>query len=109
MEGETAMSAIQCHRLCSSLVACLLLGASLARAEPPQTPRQDATAARDRQAEQAQPNCIRDSGTRIKPRNGECVGIAGRSYSNDDLQRNGAINAGDALRRIDPMIGGASR
>lgn len=103
------MNANQRRWLGTGLAACLLLGAGLAQAEPSRTPSQDDSPRGDVRTEQRRPNCIRDSGTRIKPRKGECVGIAGRSYSNDDLQRNGAINAGDALRRIDPTIGGASR
>jgi len=102
------MNGIPQRWLGTSLAASMLLSAGLVRAEPSRTGHDDSSQG-DARPDHVQPNCIRDSGTRIKPRNGECVGIAGRSYSNEDLQRNGAINAGDALRRIDPTIGGASR
>lgn len=57
-------------------------------------------------AEQRPANCVRDTGSRIKPKKDECLGIAGRSYSAEDLQRTGATNVGEALRRVDPSISG---
>ncbi len=58
-------------------------------------------------AEPRPANCVRETGSRIKLKKDECLGIAGRSYSADELQRTGAANTGEALRRIDSSISGA--
>ena len=50
-------------------------------------------------------NCIQETGTRIKRRDGNgCNGLAGRSYSKEDIDSTGASDAGDALRLLDPSI-----
>jgi hypothetical protein len=49
-------------------------------------------------------NCIRSTGSLIPPKPGQCLPVAGRSYSQQDLQRTGAQNVGDALRKLDPAI-----
>jgi hypothetical protein len=51
----------------------------------------------------SQHTCIRDTGSRIRPKEGECLG-PGRSYSRDDLDRTGSFDAADALRKLDPAI-----
>lgn len=53
--------------------------------------------------------CLRETGSRIKPRknaNGErpCLPLAGRSYSRDDVQRTGKTDVSEALRVLDPTI-----
>ncbi len=48
--------------------------------------------------------CIRDTGSHIPPRTGQCLPVAGRSYSAQDIQRTGAINIGQALRTLDPAV-----
>lgn len=46
-------------------------------------------------------NCVRDTGTRIKAADGGCLsGVPGRSYGHDELQSTGAVDAGDALRKL---------
>lgn len=73
-----------------------------------------------------QPDCLRDTGSRITAahnqrlqrmarRNGvsataghddrtRCVSAHGRVYRRDDLDRTGAIDVADALRQLDPAI-----
>lgn len=58
------------------------------------------------QAESRPSNCVRDTGSRIKPKNDECLGVAGRGYSAEYLQQTGASSVGEALRRVDPSISG---
>lgn len=48
--------------------------------------------------------CIRDTGTHIKRSKGECVPVAGSSYSQKDLQRTGAATTAEALRMLDPSV-----
>jgi hypothetical protein len=49
-------------------------------------------------------NCIRDTGSRIPPKQGECLPVTGRSYSKDDLDRTGERTLGPALEKLDPSI-----
>ncbi len=49
-------------------------------------------------------NCIRDTGSHIPPRKGQCLPVAGRSYSQQDIQRTGAFDLGQALRMLDPSV-----
>ncbi|MBS0212051.1 MAG: hypothetical protein JSR26_02570 [Proteobacteria bacterium] len=56
--------------------------------------------------------CLRETGTHVrsvtpKPHNDravECAGSPGRTYTREDIDRTGAINTADALRRLDPSI-----
>lgn len=55
---------------------------------------------------EARRDCIRDTGTRIVRRDKDgCNGLAGRSYSQEDLRSTGDTNIADALQRLDPAIG----
>ena len=49
-------------------------------------------------------NCIRDTGSHIPPKKGQCLPVAGRSYSQEDIQRTGAMNVGRALQMLDPSV-----
>lgn len=57
-------------------------------------------------------NCLRQTGSRITAHYNtraakdkqQCAPIAGRSYTNEDIQRTGAIDLADALRSLDPAI-----
>jgi hypothetical protein len=53
----------------------------------------------------AQARCLRETGTRIKRRDGDgCLASPGRSYSRDELQRTGALTLGEALHRLEPSV-----
>ena len=103
----------------STLLAALAFTASAqaqvdapAPAVEPQVTVADAAAADATQ--QATPrelndrNCLKHTGTRITPRpdrNGrKCANVVGRVYNRDDLDRTGAVDLADALRRLDPAI-----
>lgn len=62
----------------------------------------------DAKKELADRNCLRQTGSRIAPRadkhGRKCVNAPGRSYSKEDLDRTGAIDTADALRRLDPSV-----
>lgn len=47
--------------------------------------------------------CIRDTGSHI-PRKGQCLPVAGSSYSAKDIQRTGATDIGHALQMLDPSV-----
>jgi len=55
------------------------------------------------------PDCIRDTGTRIKLPPGACVSQAGHVHQAKDLESTGATSVGDALRQLDPTILGPGR
>lgn len=49
-------------------------------------------------------SCIRDTGSHIPPPKGQCLPVAGRSYSQQDIQRTGATTMGQALQMLDPSV-----
>jgi len=49
-------------------------------------------------------NCIRDTGSHIPPPKGQCLPVAGNSYSQQDIQRTGAMDVGRALQMLDPSV-----
>ncbi len=49
-------------------------------------------------------NCIRDTGSRIPVKKGQCLPVNGRSYSQQDLQRTGEPELARALQKLDPRI-----
>ena len=56
--------------------------------------------------------CLRQTGSHLrsvtaKPHNEravECANAPGRVYTREDIERTGAINTADAIRRLDPSI-----
>jgi hypothetical protein len=47
--------------------------------------------------------CVQETGSRIKQKPGECIG-AGRTYSQEDLERTGAFTSAEALEKLDPGL-----
>ena len=48
--------------------------------------------------------CLRATGSLIPPKPGECLPVAGRSYSGNELRGIGAIDNAHALQMLDPSI-----
>lgn len=48
--------------------------------------------------------CIRDTGSLIPAKKGQCLPVAGRSYSKGDIDATGETRLGPALERLDPAI-----
>jgi hypothetical protein len=48
--------------------------------------------------------CVRDTGSHIPPKPGQCLPVAGRVYTQDDIQRTGERQLGPALQKLDPSI-----
>ena len=48
--------------------------------------------------------CIRETGSHIPPPKGQCLPVAGNSYSQQDIQRTGTANIGQALQMLDPSV-----
>lgn len=89
----TIVSAVLLSAIGASSVAL----AQHAPAAPVQPEAGQASHASDR-------NCIRDTGSRIRVKKGQCLPVAGRSYSQQDLQRTGETDLGSALQKLDPAI-----
>ena len=49
-------------------------------------------------------NCIRDTGSLIKAKPGECLPVAGRSYTKQDIDATGETTLGPALEKLDPAV-----
>lgn len=69
----------------------------------PEQPNPEAVA-EDARASARQADCLRLTGTRIRPPAGRCASGPGRVYSREELDRTGAIDLSDALRRLDPSL-----
>ncbi|GLQ95870.1 hypothetical protein [Dyella mobilis] len=98
-------------------VVVLLVAAGFATAAraapqnaPQDTPKDQSTAPQTSQPVHASPikpgdrNCIRDTGSLIPPKKGECLPVMGRSYSQKDIQATGQTQLGPALQQLDPAI-----
>lgn len=98
--------------ICGSAALALPAFAQTAQNNPPtqQTTANTATAKpsnRDQQHPVPAPgsrNCIRDTGSHIPPPKGQCLPLAGNSYSQQDIQRTGQTNVGQALQMLDPRV-----
>jgi hypothetical protein len=102
----------------ASLAAALAFGLATAAMAAPQnqsasnqgTPAADQTAAASNAAPSNSPvkpgdhNCLRDTGSLIKPKPGQCLPVTGRSYSKQDIDRTGERTLGPALRDLDPSV-----
>lgn len=77
----------------ATCLAFLLLSAC---ASAPSTVPATASAMRD------DPDCLRETGSRIPPRPGHCISGPGRSYDRDDIQSTGAPTLAEALHRLHP-------
>lgn len=49
-------------------------------------------------------HCLRETGSHIPAKKGQCLPVNGRSYSQEDLQRTGEPELGRALQKLDPRI-----
>ena len=47
-------------------------------------------------------NCLKETGSRIKQKEGECVGVPGQVLDKDDIDRTGAVSTADAIRKLAP-------
>lgn len=78
--------------------------ATPAAATPSGQARQDASTSRHRILKPGDRGCLQSTGSLIPPRKGECLPVAGRSYSEQELRRTGAIDTAHALQMLDPSI-----
>jgi hypothetical protein len=82
-----------------TLIICAVVSASALGCSAPQ-PRPDTRVA----ADSAVRPCSVASASRLASKPGECSATPGRTYSQEDVQRTGQTNVGDALQMLDPSI-----
>jgi len=99
------------------LAGALALCAFAAQA---QSAAQDPAVAPQSAAQADEPNCLRYTGSRIvaqenrkldrapasatKKSRPRCNGSAGQSYTREDIERSGATDVADAIRKLDPAV-----
>ena len=74
---------------------------------PPAAPPSAGSSSRQSAQHAAPPderNCIRETGSHIPAKKGQCLPVNGSSYSQQDLQRTGEPELGRALQKLDPRI-----
>lgn len=49
-------------------------------------------------------NCLKQTGSRIKRKDGECIEAPSKVITRDDIDRTGSINTADAIRKLDPAV-----
>jgi outer membrane cobalamin receptor len=82
------------------LGAAVLFAAGVNAADP----ALDAAAAH-KSARTPHPQCLQHTGSRIAPSaDRPCVNAPGQVYTREDLERTGAIDTAEALRRLSPII-----
>lgn len=92
--------------LSAALAAGMAMAALAQNAPAPDQPANTPPAA-NKHASPLKPGdrqCIRDTGSLIPAKKGECLPVAGRSYSKDDIDATGETRLGPALERLDPAI-----
>ncbi|MCX7072969.1 MAG: hypothetical protein NTW01_18455 [Gammaproteobacteria bacterium] len=97
-------------RILSTVAAISLLAGLPVAANDRNSPATATTPAPAPQQEDASAppaGCVRETGSRIKPAKGACGTAAGRVHDAGQLESTGALSAGDALRRLDPMLSGS--
>lgn len=105
------------------IAALLAMLASSASAQDARAPTQDArtrriegletmpypppaSSAQGGQQVGADHNCLRQTGSHIPPKKGQCIPAPGRTYNKQDIDRTGEQKLGPALRKLDPSVGG---
>jgi len=48
--------------------------------------------------------CLRETGSRIPPKDGACINAPGQVYDKREIDSTGAVTAGDALRNLSPSL-----
>lgn len=94
----------------AAIAVLIGLSALAVQAQPPatapeaaQSARAEATVITADDAARPDPRCVRDTGTRLANRDDKgCTGAPGDSYSREDIERTGATNTADALRKLSP-------
>lgn len=86
------------------LMAALGVGAANAQAVTPAAQSDTGAATATTKPATDDSHCVRDTGSHIPAKPGQCLPVAGRVYTQDDIQRTGERQLGPALQKLDPSI-----
>jgi len=71
--------------------------------EPAQPADEEVTVITAADADGHDTGCVRDTGTRLKKRDRKgCTGAPGESFSREEIDRTGAVDTADAIRKLSP-------
>jgi hypothetical protein len=104
---DSAMSKTATTLFAMLLCACASATACAQNAPAPATPAPAAppsATADHRLIKPGDRTCLRATGSLVPPKPGECLPVAGRSYSGNELRGTGAIDNAHALQMLDPSI-----
>jgi hypothetical protein len=91
-------------RLIPMLAACMLSSPAFAADDAAPSPPPASAPTTADQISPRSATCVEVTGSRIKPRPGECLPTARRVHNAEDLESTGATSVGDALRQLDPAL-----
>jgi len=80
-----------------NLLICAVVSASVIGCSTTTPARPDSRTA-------AAASCPQNTASRIPMRPGDCSSTPGRTYSNEEIERTGQTNVGEALQMLDPSI-----
>lgn len=78
----------------------LALGLAACAGAPPQVADNTPAQAQAQAKASAKKDCVRETGTRIKAKEGKCAPVDGRVYTDEDLERSGATTLNEAINRL---------
>jgi uncharacterized low-complexity protein len=85
------------------LVPGFVLGFVFAASALASAPAATAPQAAASTAKEQRTNCLKETGSHIKPKEGECIdGVPGTVITREEIDRSGAVNVGDAVRKLVP-------
>lgn len=93
--------------LALALSAGMAVGVTVAAQSSPSAPPTASKKASDADHRLIKPgdrSCLRSTGSLIPPKKGDCLPVAGSSYTHDELRNTGAIDNAHALQMLDPSI-----
>lgn len=53
-------------------------------------------------AREQRPDCLKETGSRVKPKEGECIEAPGQVLTREDIDRTGSVDTADAIRKLVP-------
>lgn len=54
-------------------------------------------------AKTEKPNCLKETGTRLKLKDGACLTAPGQVITHDQIENSGALTTEEAIRKLSPM------
>lgn len=92
-------------RIPLAIAAALLAAGCAGQPSRDDAAAKSATEPTQTSAAETPPNCMQDTGSRIRrSEDRPCVAAPGSVYTREDIERSGATTTSEALRRLSPSI-----